>query len=144
MAYPIDIKLIKNDADFFDIDWDDDGDVSTTETYETTIFMSIFCERRAKSYEVVVPQYRRGWIGNLIYTDGSEDGCGLWLYEQRRLVQSTINGVRDEAEKGLLWFIESGYADQIDVSAEPYNKKILLDIVIYSGNEQVYKTSITV
>lgn len=144
MSYPIDLELVITDDDFFDIDWTEDGDFVMSETYETTVFMSVFSERRAKDYEIALPQYRRGWIGNLLYTDGFEDGCGAWLYEQRRLIQSTINGVRDEVEKGLLWFIEDDYADQINVSAAPDDGKIRVSVVINSENQELVNTQITV
>lgn len=140
----IDIKLVKTDDDFYDIDWDDDGDFLMTETFETTLFMSVFCERRAKNYEVVLPQYRRGWIGNLLYDDGTEDGSGVWLYEQRRLNQTTVNGVRDEVEKGILWFIEAGYSDQVDVTAEPVDGKTEVSVVLKSNKSEVLNTKITV
>lgn len=144
MAEPIDLKLVKTDDDFFDIDWTEDGDLVMDDTYETTLLMSVFCERRAKDYEIALPQYRRGWIGNLLYEDGSEDGSGVWLYEQSRKNQKTINGVRDEVEKGLLWFIEDDYADQIDVSSSPLGRDILVSIVITSDNQELVNTKITV
>lgn len=144
MGTPIDIQLVKSDDDFFDIDWTEDGDFSMTDTFETALFMSVFSERRAKEYEVVLPQYRRGWIGNLIYADGFEDGCGVWIFEQRRRTQSTINGVRDEIEKGLIWLIDDDYANQINVDAEPSDQKILVSVVVKSNETEILNTKITV
>lgn len=143
MAYPIDLALIKDDNDNFDIDWDDNGDFVMTETYETAILMSVLGERRAKDYEITTPKLRRGWIGNLLYTDGSEDGSGAWLYKQRRLNLSTINGARDEVEKGLLWFMDESIVDQVTVTSSISDGKINVTVTLKSSNEAMINTTIT-
>lgn len=144
MADPIDLQLVIREDDFFDIDWTDDGDFVMSDTYETPIFMSVFCERRARPHEVPTPEYRRGWIGNLLYEDGDEDGSGVWLYNQSRLNLSTLNGVRDEVEKGLLWFVEEDIADSVAVTTQPVGGKIEVDIGMTSENSELVNTKITV
>ena len=130
MSLPVDIKLTRYD-DEYDISWSESGDFAMTNTLETAVLMSVFGERRAKSYEVAEPQNRRGWIGNLVYdTPETEDGCGNWLFQTRRLNTQTLNGVRDETEKGLLWMIADDIAKTITVQTKPDNGRVTLSIVI--------------
>lgn len=139
MNEPVDIFLQADRHGQYDIAWSPSGDFVMTDTLETATLMSLTCERRAKSYEIVLPQYRRGWIGNLLFENvDHEDGCGNWLYEQKRLNSKTINGRRDESEKGLLWMIEDGIAKQIIVMVSVKDSKILTDIKIQLLDETFY------
>ena len=128
MTIPVDCKLYKNDSNQYDIQWDDAGDFAMTPTLETATLLSLTNERRAKDYEINAAKNRRGWIGNLLYKDTDhEDGCGNWLYEQKRLNSKTLNGVRDESEKGLLWMISDDLAKLITVDARIVGKDIVIN-----------------
>lgn len=139
----IDVKLIQTKHDTFDIDWNDDGDFVMTEHYDTAVKMSLLAERRAKSYEIALPQYRRGWIGNLLYPEGEENGSGVWLYEQRRLTTTTLNGFRDESEKGLLWMVSDNIVNRADVTVSPSNGRAMFNIKLTTNDQTVLETSFT-
>lgn len=143
MGLPVDCKLRKTERDTFDIDWDEDGDFVMTDGYETAVLCSLLGERRARSYEIALPQYRRGWIGNILHeTIDDEDGCGNWLYTQSRLNSTTINGVRDESEKGLIWMIDDNIATRINVNTAPLNGKIAINASLIVDDEEIFKTQL--
>lgn len=138
----VDIKLSKQ-GEKFDINWTEDGDFEMTDNYETAVAMSIFGERRAKSYEVALPQYRRGWIGNLLYENpDDENGSGVWLFEQQRLTSRTLNGIRDEIEKSLLWMVGE-IVEQVEVRATPQNGKAQISIKLFNSGSAVYEDEFT-
>lgn len=140
----VDLKLKANEKGIFDIQWNDEGDFLMTDSIETAVIMSVLCERRAKEYEVAVPTYRRGWIGNLLYSDkGEENGSGVWLYEQNRLNSVTINGVRDEVDKSLVWLVNDR-VNEINVKSTPINGKILVSIKAYGVTGEVADIQLTV
>ena len=143
MSTPVDIKLTEYDGQY-DISWTKDGDFEMTDTLETAVLMSINGERRAKSYEVAEASYRRGWIGNLVYDNPDiEDGCGVWLYQQRRLNTQTLNGVRDETEKGLLWMVSDGIAKTVETFTRPQDGKVLISIKIKVTDTDYLALSVT-
>lgn len=144
MDIPVDIKLRTDDFGQYDIDWSQNGDFTMTNTLQTATLMSANCERRAKSYEVASAELRRGWIGNLVNESiDIEDGCGNWLYQQRRLNSETINGVRDETEKGLLWMVADGLAKSLAVVTNVIDGKIVLSIVIKVTDTEYLEETIT-
>ena len=57
--------ILNNIKGFYDFDWTDSGDISTAETLDTAIQMSIFNEVRASAAEVPESNRRRVWIGNI-------------------------------------------------------------------------------
>lgn len=116
MSAPIDIKLIDNGEGEYDIGFSDTGDFILDDSFETAILMSIFCEKRADKTEVPDVLFQRGWIGNLFFPDGYEIGSKIWLYEQARLTNDTINGIKDELINATKWMIEDGYATDINVT----------------------------
>jgi phage gp46-like protein len=102
----------EQDADgVFDFVIDDDaGDFKTDDGFEAAIVVSLFSDRRAYSSEVRDPMKRRGWIGDLVSeVPNDRHGSGLWLYEQHRLTQETVIGVRTEAVQSLEWMQEESY-----------------------------------
>lgn len=139
MTDPVDILIAPNDNGIYDISWTSEGDFMMTHSLETATLMSLTCERRAKEYEITMPEYRRGWIGNLLFEDvDHEDGCGNWLYEQKRLNSKTINGIRDESEKGMLWMIQDGVAKQVNVTSGLHQMAIFVDIKIQLLDDTFY------
>ncbi|MCA6484094.1 MAG: phage GP46 family protein [Chitinophagaceae bacterium] len=84
--------------------------------------MSIFCERRARPYEVSPPRQRRGWWGNTVRTDNHEDGSRLWLLEQSRLTVGTLRLMEAYTEEALQWFISD-----VDLKTFTVNAEAVLD-----------------
>lgn len=109
-----DIKLkIENGA--FDVVIEN-GDFATESGFDSVLWVSLFTDARATDSQVIVPQNRRGWLGNLASEIPERQlGGYLWLVEQRRLTQDTLNEVIDYARKSLEHLVDDGMALKIDV-----------------------------
>lgn len=108
------IKLILENGSFDMVI--ENGDFANEPGFDTAIWVSLFTDARADSAQVVIPENRRGWLGNTV-SEVSDRQLGgyLWLTEQRRLNQDTLNEVIDYIRKSLNWIIEDGAAIKIDV-----------------------------
>ncbi len=113
-----DLKLTQGDDGVFDLVIED-GNFVIEDGFDTSIMVSLITDARAPADKVVLPENRRGWMGNLVSpVDGRDLGGLLWLTEQRRLTQDTLNETVDYARKSLNWFVEDGLANSIDVTGE--------------------------
>ncbi|MGR3179823.1 MAG: phage GP46 family protein [Candidatus Anammoxibacter sp.] len=128
----LDVALI-DDAKGFDINIKD-GDIESVENFKTAIQVSLFSDARADSSQVFLPEARKGWIGDIVTPiDGQNFGSLLWLVQQERLTQSTLNKVVNFARLALQWLIDQGQASRIEVSGEIVPRSgISLNIVITS------------
>lgn len=112
-----DIKLTLNNG-AFDIAIEN-GDFANEPGFDTAIWISLFSDARADESQVIKPENRRGWLGNtLSNVPGRQLGSYLWLAEQRRLTQDTVNEIEDYARKSLWWMIEDGILRNIEVTGE--------------------------
>lgn len=109
------IKLTQENG-YFDIEIED-GDFANEPGFDTSIWVSLFTDARADISQVLKPENRRGWLGNLVSeVDGRQLGGYLWLIEQRRLNQETLNEVIDYARKSLDYMLLDGFCSNIEVS----------------------------
>lgn len=115
MSAKNDIKVFLKDGQF-DIDLEN-GDFINDSSFETAIWVSLYSNTRAGASQIGIPEKRSGWLGNLVNKD-YELGSLLYLSDQQRLTQDTINEKVDAANKGLKWFIGKGFAKSVDVSGE--------------------------
>ena len=123
-----DVKLTRTEPDcFYDLTLDDDGDFQKVNSFETALLLSIFCERRASVTEVPDTFRRRGWIGNI--NRPVEYGSKLWLLEQARLTNATVNAARTYLEQALQWLIDFNYLDEIVVTATRNREDIIQNFV---------------
>ncbi len=113
-----DVVLSTNSENYFDISFDDEGDIETNDFLDTSLLRTVYGERRALESEMPIPQLRRGWIGSV--TRDFEDGSKVWLYEQAPLNRSTINGVQDELSVALQWLLDfdAALSYSVDVSVD--------------------------
>lgn len=111
-----DIAVIQDDNGRFDIAIDG-GDLRSTDGLDTALYVSLHTDARATDQQISVPEYRRGWIGNIASpVTGRQLGSLLWLVDQRRLTQTTLNEVVDYARKSLQWMIDDGICVNVEVS----------------------------
>lgn len=119
-----------------------DGDLACTRGFETAIWTSLLTDARASESQVIIPEYRRGWPGNMVSpVENRQLGSHLWLIDQRRLNQSTLNEAIDHARNALLWFIDDGLAKNVVVDGIIVPTcGIQLSIVItsYSGETETH------
>ena len=125
MTDRVDLKLLQVD-DGFDIAYTPAGDFETILGFDTAIDMSILSQRRASEDEIPLPQFRRGWIGDL--DQDFPIGSKVWLFDQSRRMQSTLTGIQEAAEAGVAWFLEESLVDEIEVVAEFTKDGVLLTI----------------
>lgn len=110
----IDVALI-NSKKGYDIAISN-GDMLSTNDFKTAIEVSLFSDARASESQVSVPQYRRGWIGDVATPiDGQNYGSLLWLVEQARLTQRTLNDCITFARQSLQWMIDQEIATDVQV-----------------------------
>jgi phage gp46-like protein len=113
-----DLKLTQSDDGVFDLVIEN-GNFVIEDGFDTSIWVSLLTDARAPRDKVVLPENRRGWMGNLVSpVVGRDLGGLLWLTEQRRLTQKTLNEVVDYARKALNWFVEDGTATSLAVTGE--------------------------
>jgi len=127
----------------FEIGIGDDGDFAKTEGFDTSIAMSLFTDKRASGSEVPASDLRRGWWGVLF--NGVfplfEEGSKIWLLEQARKTQDTLNDAIDFANESLQWLITDDHAKSIDVQGEFTDNGILLTITIFRDQSVVESKS---
>ena len=106
--------ILNKDKGYFDFDWTPEGDISTDQTLDTAILMSIFEEMRASSTEIPESNKRRGSIINET-TPGFEQGSKTWLFEQERITGSVLAELGVVIRNGLQWMIDEGIAVNVEV-----------------------------
>lgn len=108
-----DVRL-DNKKGYYDIAWNNSGDIDTDETLDTAILMSIFEEARATSSEVPASQRRRGWIGNET-TPSFEQGSKAWEFEQERATGSILAELGVVINNSLIKLVDEGIAVSVNV-----------------------------
>ncbi|MCP4552351.1 MAG: hypothetical protein GY834_09985, partial [Bacteroidetes bacterium] len=113
-----DILVVQNSDGIFDIQFEN-GDLKGDPGLTTAVNISLFTDSRAPSDIVSLPENQRGWMGNLVSTViGRELGGLVWLTDQRRLTQDTLNDSIDYSNKALEWMVTDGLLTSIDVTGE--------------------------
>jgi len=132
-----DVALLETDG-IFDIQIDSEGDILTKDFFDTSLLMSVFCERRALASEMPASHLRRGWIGNTV-TEGFEIGSKLWLWYQARLNSDTLNGITTAIRNALAWLVEGEFVVSYDVETIFNNNGAFVQITIVRSNSKVEK-----
>lgn len=133
-----DIKAIQTD----DGEWTlgiTGSDLTSEDGLDTAIAMSLFTDARAPDNAFAIPEKRRGWMGNLESPiEGRQLGGFLWLVDQSRLTQDTLNTSVNYARLALNWFIEDGIANSIVVTGEIIPRSgIRLKVVFTAQTDKV-------
>lgn len=120
------------------------ADFESAEGFETAIPVSLFSSARASATQVQDAKNRRGWIGNILYAeDDRELGGLLWILDQARITQDTLNDAKTYAQDSLQWMIEDGQARSIRVEVVKTSSRsiqILIDITEIDNTVQRYIT----
>jgi phage gp46-like protein len=99
---------------YWDFEWTAGGDISTNNSLDTQILMSILEEVRATQAEIPESNKRRGWIGNES-TPNFQQGSKTWLFEQERVTGTTLNDLGPIVRNSLQWMIDDGVAKNVVV-----------------------------
>ena len=88
MSDRIDIKFnVPADLTREKFDWsiDGNGDITADDSFDSSIFASLYSDRRADESQISAPQNRRGWNGDVNTTlEGYLFGSLLWLLERKK------------------------------------------------------------
>lgn len=109
--------LIKSDTrGIYDVQIDG-ADFKSAEGFESAIAASYFTDSRAPAVQVQEAQKRRGWVGNILTAIQSRELGGLlWILDQARITDDTLNFAKSFAQDSLQWLIEDGIARSVQVS----------------------------
>lgn len=118
---------------YYDLVFDDEGNLVLEDSLDNAINMSLFCDRRADESEVQVPELRRGWWGNTLNDNNHEIGSKLWLLEQRRASQNTLNDCGDYIRESLQWMLDDNVIKDLEVSTEYQNKNTIIANIQFTG-----------
>jgi phage gp46-like protein len=105
---------LNRDKGYWDFEWTSTGDISTIQSFDTAILMSILEEVRASASEVAESRARRGWIGNES-TPGFEQGSKTWLFDQERVTGTILAELGVVVRNGLQWFIDANIIPNVEV-----------------------------
>jgi phage gp46-like protein len=95
------------------------GDLTSEEGFDTAIFMSLFTDARATEQQIATPENRRGWLGDTVSPVKDRSlGSLLYLVNQKRLTQDTLNKTVNFTKLALNWMITDGLAKSITVTGE--------------------------
>lgn len=87
--------------------------------FETAIPVSLFTDARAPAALVSEPQYRRGWVGNLLTAATMRQlGSILWVLDQSRITQERLNVARLAAQDAFQWMVDDGVALGVKVDVQ--------------------------
>ena len=136
---PADVKLFQEN------DWDIDfqgGDIAKTYTFDTALYMSIFCEVRAKSWEIQNPLHRSGHFTNQFSeVEGYEVGSKLWLFITRaRNTAQNAEVIKNACQDGLAWLVQDKIIKNYTVEVIRNTSQIQINIELQIGEtETLYK-----
>ena len=112
----IDILLEKNEQGLYDIQFEN-GDLKSDDSFDTSINITLFTDRRADESEQPNAEYRRGWWGNLFSSvAGFEIGSKGWLLDQQRATENTLNTGVSYYQDASQWFVDDGHLDEVQTS----------------------------
>ena len=104
----------------------DGADFASAEGFETAIATSLFTDARAPAVQVQEAQDRRGWVGNILYLDnGREIGGLLWILDQARITEDTLNFAKSFAMACLQWMTDDSVARSVQVIVEKANTRTI-------------------
>jgi len=136
----IDLKITSDEKGIYDLTIVA-GRFESVDSFDTSIVMSYFGEVRAASSEVSSAQDQRGWWGNLFNLDPYyEYGSKLWLIYQSRCLVETLNLGIGYLEDSFEWYVQDGYATQVNVTGEIIENNIRFYITIFpNDNEPIHR-----
>jgi len=134
----VDLKLSKDaTTSLFDISLTD-GDFTLVDSFDTSITVALFADARAAASEVLPAELRRGWWGNQFGDDPTfQLGSKLWLIEQARNNQDTLNSAIDFAQNSLQWLVDDDHAEDVEVTGEQTSTGIGLTVKIARDQSRV-------
>jgi len=134
---------LNEDNDYFDM-FIVDGDFQSLDSMDTAIYVSFLVDQRADASEIPESSLRRGWIGNEQNGDPYfQIGSKIWLLEQSRSIQETLNSAIDYARNCFAWMIEDNLIRDITVTGDIDNDKITLYVIFVRYDNSTFNKQFT-
>lgn len=113
----------------------EDGDIKSADQLDTAILVSLFSDKRAEPYEIVLPQLRRGSVIDL-ETPDDVGGSKLWLLEQARLTSETVAKATTFARSALQWMVRDLIATTVTAESRISQGDLNLLITVMKPNSR--------
>ena len=135
-----DLLIKSDDYGIYDIQVSG-SDFESAEGFETAIPVSLFTDARAPAVQVQEAKNRRGWTGNIRSIDiGRELGGLLWILDQSRITEDTLNFARSFAQDSLQWLLDDSLARSVEITVEKTdNRAIKIYITIITIDNTVLR-----
>lgn len=119
---------LNNDSGFYDISITD-GDFTASDGLDTAIIVSLVTDKRAAQSEIQQPELRRGWIGNEQNDDPDfQLGSKLWLLDQSRSNQDTLNRANDFIRDCFSWMFDDSLIKDLIVTGTLVSTNIIMSV----------------
>jgi phage gp46-like protein len=136
---PQDILIKSDNFGLYDLQING-SDFASAAGFETVIPVSYFSDARASAALVQDARKRRGWVVDTLDADGRETGSLLWLLDQARITQDTINLARTYAQAALQHLVDDNVAANVVVSVEQNSTRgITILTTITSSNNEIQR-----
>lgn len=113
-----DVLIQADEVGLYDIQIDG-ADFASAGGFESAIPVSLFTDSRVEPQIVQAAQRRRGFVGDILFRDIPRKlGSVLWILDQARLTQNTINDARIAAQEALQWFVDDGIVLNVSVEVD--------------------------
>ncbi|AHF69771.1 MULTISPECIES: phage GP46 family protein [Pseudomonas syringae group] len=106
-----------------------------------SVIISLFTWRRAGPDDQIDDDERYGWWGDT-YPAVTDDRIGsrLWLLRRVKLTAQTQRDAEFYAREALLWLIEDGHVQDIEILTERVdNHRLNLGVVLVVSNGQIVR-----
>lgn len=105
------------------------GDLASGDDLDTSVYISLFSDRLARTDDDFDGTDRRGWWG---YVGQDYDvGSRLWLLYRRELSREIAGKAEDYAQEALQWLLDDSIVAQISVSTRIiYPRTLILMVVL--------------
>lgn len=132
-----DVKLQPDQDGLFDLVIED-ADIGSVEGFEGAVIVSLFTDARADETLSPNPLNRRGWIGDIeTIGEGTSIGSLMWVLDQARLTQDTINNANLYVKEALGWMIINNVAKDVQVEVSSDNmREITINVQITSYDDE--------
>lgn len=93
-------------------------DLARDDGLETSVLLSLFCDRRATADQIPaeLPQDdRRGWWGDVLPpAAGDQIGSHLWLLAREKETGQTLGRARQYVTEALQWMLDDKVAERVE------------------------------
>lgn len=109
-----------------------DGTLASTDTFNTSLLMTLFAEKRASQAEIAPAYLRRGWWGNVLnFVPNFEIGSKMWLLSQARVSQRTLNFAISYLQDAFSWLTTQKLAEKVEITGQLKDSHFCLFIKIF-------------